>query len=154
MYNDAFLEKKLRQRTGQNAFRQLKLPGNKIDFCSNDYLGIVHNNFLNNNIAHGLKTGSTGSRLLAGNYFLIVEVEKQIAGFHKADAALIFNSGYDANLGLLSSVPQKGDVILYDQLCHASLRDGIRLSFAQSFSFVHNDMKDLEKKLGSLPTDA
>lgn len=147
MYNDFFLEKKLQQRKEQNAFRQLKLPGNKIDFCSNDYLGIVYHNLLNDKIAHGLKTGSTGSRLLAGNYLLIEETEKQIAVFHKAEAALIFNSGYDANLGLLSSVPQKGDVIFYDQLCHASLRDGIRLSFAQSFSFPHNDLQELEKKL-------
>jgi len=153
MYNDSFLEKKLGQRKEQNSFRQLKLTGNKTDFCSNDYLGIVHNNLLNDKIAHSLKTGSTGSRLLAGNYLLVEETEKQIAAFHDADAALIFNSGYDANIGLLSSVPQKGDVVLYDQLCHASLRDGIRLSFAQSFSFAHNNMKELEKKLRSFPVD-
>ena len=153
MYNDTFLEKKLGQRKEQNSFRQLKLTGNKTDFCSNDYLGIVYNNLLNDKIAHGLKTGSTGSRLLAGNYHLIEETEKQVAAFHKAEAALIFNSGYDANLGLLSSVPQKGDIILYDQLCHASLRDGIRLSFAQSFSFTHNDIEDLGKKLRLLPVN-
>lgn len=150
MYNDAFLQKKLEQRREQNALRTLKLPSGKIDFCSNDYLGIVHNNLLNDEVDVHLKTGSTGSRLLAGNYSLIEETEQQIAAFHKAEAALIFNSGYDANLGLLSSVPQKGDVILYDQLCHASLRDGIRLSFAQRFSFVHNDVDDLEKKLKSV----
>ncbi len=138
------------QRKEQNAFRMLKLPSGKIDFCSNDYLGIVHNNLLNDEIDADLKTGSTGSRLLAGNYNLIEETEQQIATFHKAEGALIFNSGYDANLGLLSSVPQKGDVIFYDQLCHASLRDGIRLSFAQSFSFVHNDVDELERKLRSL----
>jgi 8-amino-7-oxononanoate synthase len=147
MYNDDFLQKKLAQRREQNAFRTLKLHSGKIDFCSNDYLGVVHNSLLNNKIDVHLKTGSTGSRLLAGNYSLIEETEQQIAAFHKAEAALIFNSGYDANLGLLSAVPQKGDVILYDQLCHASIRDGIRLSFAQSFSFAHNDVNDLEKKL-------
>ena len=147
MYNDSFLEKKLSQRKQQNALRKLKFSSGKIDFCSNDYLGIVRNDLLNDDITQGLKTGSTGSRLLAGNYPLIEETEEQIAVFHKAEAALIFNSGYDANLGLLSSVPQKGDTILYDQLCHASLRDGIRLSFAQGFSFAHNDMEDLEKKL-------
>jgi len=149
MYNDNFLERKLEQRKKQNAFRELKLPAGKIDFCSNDYLGIVYNNLLNNKVEHNLKTGSSGSRLLAGNYFLTEETEKQIAAFHKAEAALIFNSGYDANIGVLSSIPQKGDVILYDQLCHASIRDGIRLSFAQNFSFAHNDMDDLEKKLRS-----
>jgi 8-amino-7-oxononanoate synthase len=150
MYNDNFLEKKLLQRKEQNAFRQLKLPDSKIDFCSNDYLGIVHNNLLNNKIERDLKTGSAGSRLLAGNYSLIEETEKEIAVFHEAEAALIFNSGYDTNIGVLSSVPQKGDIIIYDQLCHASIRDGIRLSFAQNFSFAHNDMSDLEKKLKSI----
>lgn len=147
MYNDSFLAKKLNQRKQQNAFRQLKMPAGKIDFCSNDYLGIVHNNLLHDKINTDLKTGSTGSRLLAGNYALIEETEKQIALFHKAEAAIIFNSGYDANIGVLSSIPQKGDTILYDSLCHASIRDGIRLSFAQSFSFAHNDMAELEKKL-------
>jgi 8-amino-7-oxononanoate synthase len=147
MYDDSFLKKKLQQRTDQNAFRRLKLPPGKIDFCSNDYLGIVHNDLLNAKVPHHLKIGSTGSRLLAGNYAFVEETEKKIAAFHKAEAALIFNSGYDANVGLLSSIPQKGDTILYDRLCHASLRDGIRLSFAQSFPFEHNDVKELEKKL-------
>jgi len=60
---------------------------------------------------------------------------------------LIYNSGYDANVGLLSCVPQRGDTILYDYLCHASIRDGIRLSFAQAFAFAHNDLVALEQKL-------
>lgn len=149
MYNDSFLNKKLDQRIRQNAFRKLILPGDKIDFCSNDYLGIVYHNLLSSQINDHFRTGSTGSRLLAGNYSLIDSTEKFIAAFHKAEAALIFNSGYDANLGILSAIPQKGDTIFYDQLSHASLRDGIRLSFAQSFSFAHNNMNDLEKKLKS-----
>jgi 8-amino-7-oxononanoate synthase len=153
MYNDSFLEKKLQQRREQNAFRELRLPEEKIDFCSNDYLGIVRNNLLNDKIAAGFKTGSAGSRLLAGNYSLIEETEKQIAKFHSVDAALIFNSGYDANVGLLSCIPQKNDTILYDQLCHASIRDGIRLSFAQSFSFEHNNLNELEKKLHAFPVN-
>ena len=145
MYNNDFLNKKLDERNQQNAFRSLKLPVDKIDFCSNDYLGMVKNDLLK--IPAHYKTGSTGSRLLAGNYTLIEEVEKQIALFHQSEAALIFNSGYDANIALLSSIPQRGDTILYDQLSHASIRDGIRLSFAQSFSFVHNDVSDLERRL-------
>lgn len=147
MYPDDFLEKKLNSRKQDNAFRRLSLPEGKIDFCSNDYLGMVyHSKLLPGN--DRLATGSTGSRLLSGNYRLIEETEKKIAGFHHADSGLLFNSGYDANLGLLSSVPQKGDTILYDQLVHASIRDGIRLSFARHFSFNHNDMVDLEIKLG------
>jgi len=146
MYNDDFLNKKLNERKQQNAFRSLRLNNGKIDFCSNDYLGIVHHSLLKANELSNA-SGSTGSRLLAGNYSLIEETEKHIAHFHQSETALIFNSGYDANLGLLSAVPQKGDTIIYDALSHASIRDGIRLSFAQSFSFIHNDVNDLEKKL-------
>jgi 8-amino-7-oxononanoate synthase len=146
MYPDDFLNRKLNERKNDHSFRQLRLPDDKIDFCSNDYLGIVKNRRLQTADSR-LATGSTGSRLLSGNYPLIEEVEKQIASFHQSETALLFNSGYDANTGLLSSVPQKGDTILYDHLCHASIRDGIRLSFANAFSFAHNDLADLQKKI-------
>jgi 8-amino-7-oxononanoate synthase len=159
--NDDFLLKKLNERQQHNAFRRLLLPDGKIDLCSNDYLGIVRNQLIEKKQAqvfaddfkewepgiHWYSHGSTGSRLLAGNYALVEETEKMLAAFHEAEAGLIFNSGYDANLGLLSCVPQRGDTIIYDYLSHASLRDGIRLSFAQSFSFRHNDLADLEKRL-------
>ena len=150
---DEFLQKKLQDRQEHNAFRRLLLPDGKTDFCSNDYLGIVRNQLIEKKLGEheythpAFKHGSTGSRLLAGNYALVEETEKKLAVFHEAEAGLIFNSGYDANLGLLSCVPQRGDTIIYDYLSHASLRDGIRLSFAQSFSFRHNDLADLEKRL-------
>jgi 8-amino-7-oxononanoate synthase len=144
--NEEFLNKKLAERKDQNAYRQLRLSNNKIDFCSNDYLGISKAKFLST-VNRQLSTGSTGSRLLSGNYPLIEETEKIIADFHDAEAGLIFNSGYDANVGLLSCIAKRGDTILYDYLSHASIRDGIRLSFAHSFSFTHNDIEDLEKKL-------
>ena len=143
--DEDFLHKKIEERKTQNAYRQLRLPDNKIDFCSNDYLGIVKNKLLP--VPAGYASGSTGSRLLAGNCVLIEETEKLIALFHQAADGLIYNSGYDANTGVLSCVPQRGDTILYDYLSHASIRDGIRLSFAQLFSFLHNDLNDLEKKL-------
>ncbi len=149
MRQENFLEKKLQERRDQQAFRTLKLPSGKTDFCSNDYLGIIHYGLLETSEAHWLKHGSGGSRLLAGNDALTESTEQQLAGFHRADAALLYNSGYDANLGLLSAVPQRGDTIIYDQLSHASIRDGIRLSFAQSFSFRHNHLEDLEKRLQS-----
>ena len=146
MYPDDFLRRKLNERIDKQSLRSLHLKKGSVDFCSNDYLGIATNHLLKDTKAmYG--SGSGGSRLLAGNYPLILEVEKQIALFHQSEAALIFNSGYDANIGLLSCVPQKGDTILYDYLSHASIRDGIRLSFAQSYSFAHNDLNDLEKKL-------
>jgi len=183
--NEEFLHAKLDDRREKNAFRSLRLPDGRTDFCSNDYLGITHNGLIEKALSGSSGTsgisrppqlsgegapsgpqdsvdptscagrdsnshtrhGSTGSRLLAGNYPLIEETERSIAAFHAAEAGLIFNSGYDANLGLLSSVPQRGDTVLFDYLSHASIRDGIRLSFAQSFSFFHNDLGDLEKKL-------
>jgi 8-amino-7-oxononanoate synthase len=124
-----------------------------IDFCSNDYLGIVKNGLLK--ACHGSEPwyayGSTGSRLLTGNNQVIEDTEKFIANFHNAEAALIFNSGYDANIGLLSSVPQRTDIVLYDYLSHASIRDSLLLSLAQSFSFHHNDLDDLESKLKKNP---
>lgn len=147
--DEKFLDKKLKERADINALRTLRIGENKIDFCSNDYLGIVRNKLMEQSISFALPQGSTGSRLLSGNYQLIEETEKYIADFHEAETGLIFNSGYDANAGLLSCVPQKNDTIIYDQLSHASLRDGIRLSFATAFSFLHNDLKDLEKKLGT-----
>ena len=150
MYRDDFLQKKLNERRENKSLRQLSVSLDTADFCSNDYLGIVKNSKLHPDCSgpnSQLSSGATGSRLLSGNYPLIEEVEKQIAHFHQSDTALIFNSGYDANIGLLASVPQKGDTILYDQLCHASIRDGIRLSFANAFSFAHNDMADLAKKI-------
>ncbi|KAI9450327.1 8-amino-7-oxononanoate synthase [Russula earlei] len=146
MYHDDFLQKKLEERRAQNAFRQLRLPEGKTDFCSNDYLGMVYHDLLKGSEGNW-PHGSSGSRLLAGNYALAETTEKEIAVFHESEAALLFNSGYDANLGLLSCVPQRGDTIIYDSLAHASIRDGIRLSFAQSFSFVHNDLDSLEKRL-------
>jgi 8-amino-7-oxononanoate synthase len=146
---EEFLHKKLNERQAHNALRRLRLPDGKTDFCSNDYLGIVTGGLIEKALALNSPPphGSGGSRLLAGNYPLIEAAEKELAAFHNAEAGLIFNSGYDANLGVFSCIPQRGDTILYDMLSHASIRDGIRLSFARSFSFAHNDLADLEKKL-------
>jgi len=146
MYPDDFLVKKLAERAAAGAMRQLRLPDGKIDFCSNDYLGIVNAKLVSTD-KQEFAFGSTGSRLLAGNYALLEETEQMLATFHEADAALIYNSGYDANVGLLSCVPQRGDTVLYDYLSHASIRDGIRLSFATAHAFKHNDMADLAAKL-------
>ncbi len=146
MRKEDFLNKKLEERRANDALRRLRLPEGKVDFCSNDYLGVVRNGLLENGSevdAHG----SGGSRLLAGNYALIEAAEGIIAAFHAGAAGLIYNSGYDANVGLLSSVPQRGDFVLYDALSHASIRDGIRLSFSQAHPFAHNDCEELEKRL-------
>lgn len=146
--NEDFLNRKLQQRKESNAFRELQLGQGSIDFCSNDYLGIVTQKRIRISHDNGTEKlyGSTGSRLISGNYPLIEEAERQLATFHNAPAALIYNSGYDANLGLLGCIPQRNDTVLYDQLSHASIRDGIRLSHAFAFSFEHNSVEDLEKR--------
>ena len=143
----------LEKRRSENGFRRLKLPSVLIDFCSNDYLGFAKDQRLQRRILDRsladpwLSSGSTGSRLITGNTDLHERVEDLVAHFHGAEAALIFNSGYDANIGLFSTLPKRGDTIIYDSLCHASIRDGIRLSFADSYSFRHNDLGELEKKI-------
>ena len=145
------LSAKLEIRKRNNALRKLPLSNKKIDFSSNDYLGFsqsqiifkeTHEFLINNKI---IQNGATGSRLLSGNHKLYQEAEDFIANFHQSETALIFNSGYDANVGFFGSVPQKGDLILYDELCHASIRDGIQLSNAKAYKYNHNDFEDLEK---------
>ncbi|OWP78891.1 aminotransferase class I/II-fold pyridoxal phosphate-dependent enzyme [Flavobacterium oreochromis] len=145
------LSNKLTHRVDTNALRMLSYQSSLIDFSSNDYLGFSKSEALFDK-THQLLVekkikinGATGSRLLTGNHLLYIETEDFIADFHKAEAALIFNSGYDANVGFFESLPQRGDVILYDELCHASIRDGIRLSNAKSYKFHHNDLEDLER---------
>ncbi len=91
--------------------------------------------------------GGTGSRLLSGNTDFAVQIEQRLAAIFRGEAALVFNSGYQANLCLISSVAQKGDTILYDQLAHVCLKEGAWLSKAQTFSFLHNDVADLERRL-------
>ena len=147
------LAAKLSQRKDADALRTLPEPHGLVDFSSNDYLGFAKSAQLFD-AAHEylLKTGNkingaTGSRLISGNHGLYRELENYIAKFHQAGAALIFNSGYDANVGLFSSVPQKGDTILYDEYIHASIRDGIRLSNASAYKYSHNDAAELEKLL-------
>ncbi len=148
------LEKKLLERKHQNAFRELGSSNNLIDFASNDYLGFAGNSEIFSRThrildKHSmLLNGSTGSRLLSGNHNLYSLAEKHLADFHSAQKALIFNSGYDANIGFFSAIPQKGDFIFYDELVHASIRDGIKMSNAKAYKFKHNDVEDLQKKLG------
>lgn len=138
-------------RFENGSLRELRVRRPMIDFSSNDYLGFAASKAMAEGVQKELANlpsinGSTGSRLLSGNFELHEAVEESLALFFKAEAALIFNSGYDANLGLLSAVPQRGDRIFYDELCHASIRDGIRLSNASAYGFRHNDTDDLIKK--------
>lgn len=148
------LQDKLNQRREANALRQLKVPNAElVDFSSNDYLGFSKNPVIFSRASEILKdqnlelNGAAGSRLLSGNHKLYELTENFIAKTHQVEAALIFNSGYDANVGFFSSVPQRGDVILYDEFIHASIRDGIQMSHAKAYKFKHNNLNDLESKL-------
>ena len=147
------LKSKLEERKRTGNIRRLSSNKHLIDFVSNDYLGLSRSNALHQRIsAYDYskiinKNGSTGSRLLAGNTDECEALESKLANIFQAEAALLFNSGYSANLALISSIPQKGDMILYDSLSHVCLKEGAWLSKADSISFRHNDLIDLEQKL-------
>lgn len=136
------LQKKLNERKETNGFRTLQVWKEGIDFYSNDYLGIARIK----GETHLLE-GATGSRLISGDSAIAHEVEEKAAHFFQQPAGLLYNSGYTANLGLLSAVPQRGDTILYDERCHASIRDGIQLSKAIAYKFRHNDLDHLRSHL-------
>lgn len=147
------LASKLQDRKESNSLRTLKNTEGLVDFFSNDYLGLAHNEELISQIDDAFETlnpksiGSTGSRLLSGNSTLAEDVEMWLAHYLKADSGLLFNSGYNANIAVLQSIPQRGDTILYDELIHASLKEGARLSFADRYSFRHNDLQHLEERI-------
>jgi 8-amino-7-oxononanoate synthase len=141
----------LAKRFSEGNLRELRVfPSHLIDFTSNDYLGLARSKELLELIAEQSirdgehLNGSTGSRLLSGNSKLAEDLEIQLSGFHGSANGLLFNSGYDANLGLFSCVAKRGDTILYDELIHASVIDGIRLSNAFAYKFRHNDLGHLE----------
>ncbi|WP_343488158.1 pyridoxal phosphate-dependent aminotransferase family protein [Allomuricauda sp. d1] len=143
------METKLQKRADEDALRKLSYDEGLVDFSSNDYLGFARNSEIENIALKQLsqmnhpKNGATGSRLLSGSYPLLGTLEESIAKFHEVEAALVFNSGYDANIGFFSSVPQRGNFIFYDELVHASIRDGIQMSHAKAYKFKHNDLEDL-----------
>lgn len=138
-------------------FKKLPVFNNRIDFSSNDYLGFAKSESIFKQAHHYLiendciQNGATGSRLNSGNHFLYHNAEAFISQFHEAEAALIFNSGYDAHIGFFGAVPLKNDVVLYDELSHITIRDGISLSNAKSYAFKHNDFEDLEQQIIRFP---
>lgn len=147
------LTEKLGLRAACGTMRNLQPENTLCDFSSNDYLGFARSAELKKIIAQELEKhplallGSTGSRLLSGNTEFAEQLEKDIAAIHQAEHGLIFQSGYSANLALFSSLPQKNDTIICDELIHASVIDGARLSLARRLKFKHNDLEDLERKI-------
>ncbi|KAI1349186.1 PLP-dependent transferase [Xylaria sp. FL0043] len=172
---EATLQGRLDRRESQGRLRHLQIPGSDlVDFSSNDYLSlsqdlvlrdalIAHLNDSHKNPSSSSSSrqsiGSGGSRLLDGNSVFVECLEQKISKFHASEAALLFNSAYDANVGLLSCVPGVGDVIIYDDLIHASIHDGMRLSratkklhFAHS-SIIRSTRHLLAEKDGANPTE-
>jgi len=151
--SEAFIEQRLAERKLAGSYRTLKPENSLVDFCSNDYLGFARSAELRGKIEDEVSNlqlalnGSTGSRLLSGNLQYTEDLEREIAEFHNSGAGLLFNSGYDANVGLFSCLAQRGDTIITDELIHASIIDGARLSHANRYTFKHNDLDSLETKL-------
>ncbi len=145
----------LAEREKNHLLRSLPLPPEGIDFYSNDYLGLAKSAALQLAIEEEYKkapkaNGTTGSRLLSGNSEYAERVEKKIAYFHQVESALIYASGYTANLGLISSLATKDTTLICDELIHASLIDGARLGKSPRIIFKHNNVEDLEEKLKEL----
>lgn len=154
------LQSRLDARRRDGNLRALPQSSGRVDFTSNDYLGLARLPGPVPGGPPGLEgRGSTGSRLLSGNHPLYEQTEGLVAGFHLAGSALIYNSGYDANLGLLSALLQRTDYVFYDRSVHASIRDGLSLGHARSFRYDHNDLDSLRKMVskvlgGVRPPDA
>jgi 8-amino-7-oxononanoate synthase len=147
---NARLAAELGRLESQSQLRRLAiLP--EMNFCSNDYLALSKDQRLQQAIAdamaQGIAVGSTGSRLLSGNAQIWEKLESELAEFTGAEAALYFNSGYAANVGLLSSIASPRDTIFSDSANHASIIDGIRLSGAAKVIFPHLNLEVLEDKL-------
>ena len=141
----------LEERKAKDLLRTLKAkPKDRVDFSSNDYLGLAPHAELKKAARAALDSfgaGSSASRLLSGDSELYHQLEDRIARFEGKESALVFNSGYQANVGIISALYGRGDVIFADRLSHASIIDGIMLSGAKLFRFKHNDPADLKMLL-------
>jgi 8-amino-7-oxononanoate synthase len=146
-----FLETRLDFIQEAGLTRSLTNRTESIDLCSNDYLGIARGADFGQYFYARLdsldQVGATGSRLLSGNNPALDQLEDKIAQFHNAEAALVLPTGYQTNLALLSTIATRHDTIIRDELCHASIIDGMRMSQAKTFSFKHNDLNDLRQKI-------
>lgn len=144
------LQQRLQQHEDSGLKRELSQP-QSIDFCSNDYLGFAQDLELKARFVRRLTdfnaVGSSGSRLLRGNLSIHEETEQLLAMFSGREAALLFSSGYLANLAIMQALLRSGDRVFSDALNHASMIDGIRLTAAQKIIFPHRDYDFLEQKL-------
>ncbi|MCP9235126.1 aminotransferase class I/II-fold pyridoxal phosphate-dependent enzyme [Lewinella sp. JB7] len=144
-----FLHRRLAELREAGTYRELPGTREGVDFWSNDYLGFSRE------MSGGTADFNTapGSRLISGDSFAISQLETRIADFHGYPAALLFSSGYTANLGLLSCIARRTDTIVYDELIHASIRDGIRLSGAAARRCQHNKVEQAHRVLSEARSD-
>ena len=150
MGTNSFIKKKLLELKNSNNLRELRFSAG-VDFSSNDYLGLANHPKIKqtiiNSLNSGLTIGSSGSRLLTGNKKEHSELEEFAADYFNSEACLFFSSGFLANYSLFTTLPQRKDFIIYDELIHASIRDGIKASDAKSIKFKHNDLNSLKEKI-------
>ena len=122
-----------------------------LNLSSNNYLNIADNQAITqeflDNVGNRYSFGSASARLLTGTLPVYQELEELLSSLYGKESALLYNSGYHANVGISSALNQKGDVVFSDKLNHASIIDGMRLSDGKFFRFPHNDMHALEKLL-------
>jgi 7-keto-8-aminopelargonate synthetase-like enzyme len=120
---------------------------------SNNYLGLVNHPKVKEAAAQAsLKYGSgcTGSRFLNGTLDLHLQLEERLAKFMQREACQVFSTGFQTNLGIISSIVGKGDTVILDRQDHACILDGARLSYGKIFKFAHNDVNDLERVIGNV----
>ncbi len=123
---------------------------------SNNYLGLTNHPEVKEAAAVALAmfgTGCAGSRLLNGTLDIHLQLEERLAAFSQREDALTFSTGFQVNLGVLSCLLRRSDVVLLDAMNHASIIDGCRLGFGKDYKYLHNDMADLERKLANIPAD-
>ena len=164
-----FIEQRLEEIRSRNLYRELKVVDGEQDstvvlngrevlnLSSNNYLGLANHPALKEAARQALDRhgcGSGASRLISGNMTAHEELEQRLARFKGTEAALVFNSGYQANVGIIATLVEKDDVVLSDQLNHASIIDGCRLSRAAVSVYRHCDMDHLESLLKQSPARA
>lgn len=126
-------------------------------FGSNSYLGLTNHPYVKEKSQEAIAkygSGCAGSRFLNGTLDIHIELERRIAEFVNKEAALIFSTGFQVNLGVMSCLTSRNDYLILDEYDHASIYDGTRLSFSRVIKYAHNDMADLQRRLSSLPEEA
>lgn len=126
-------------------------------FGSNSYLGLTNHPKIKEAAKIAIDkygTGCAGSRFLNGSLDIHIELENKLAEYVSKEAAVLFSTGFQVNLGVISCLLDRNDYLILDEYDHASIIDGSRLSFSRTIKYAHNDMDDLRRKLSRLPEDA